>query len=247
MMANAGYFARCATFLAGRGVDCFTLDFRGHGASKPPDARSGSWTFDDYVTRDLPAAFAAVAAAAGVAPGEIGYLGHSLGGLVGLAAFGSGTVPAPRRLVLAATNVWLPARGERRRRVMAGAFFASARLCGRMPARALRLGSEDEPRGYVAQFAGWARSGRWTSLAGVDYQAGLGTLRCPTLVVVGDGDWMCTPHDARALADRLSGPVTIRCVGRLRGDALDPDHFQLFTGERMRERLWPELAAFLAA
>ena len=34
------------------------------------------------------------------------------------------------------------------------------------PIRALRLGTADEPAGYVAQLAGWARTGRWTSAGG---------------------------------------------------------------------------------
>jgi alpha-beta hydrolase superfamily lysophospholipase len=244
MMASSTYFAKLTAFLASRGLEAWTIDFRGHGGSKPPDARTnGSWCFDDYVRADLPAAIAEVARESGVASEDLCILGHSLGGLVSLAALSTKTVvPAPRRLILVATNLWLE------RRAIAEVFGLVARTVGRMPARAARIGSEDEPRAYVEQFLRWTHSGRWTSRDGaIDYMAGLGAIRCPTMSVVGDADWMCRPIDARDLAERLGGPLDVRCVGRLRGDAFDADHFSMFTDARMADTLWPELAAFALA
>ncbi|MBZ0232193.1 MAG: alpha/beta fold hydrolase, partial [Deltaproteobacteria bacterium] len=96
MMVHGRYFhgrsGGFAAALAGQGLDVFVLDWRGHGDSKPPSPKGGTWTFDDYVTLDLPAALAAVGGAAGCRPSEVAVLGHSLGGLVTLAALGTGVV-----------------------------------------------------------------------------------------------------------------------------------------------------------
>lgn len=254
MMVHGRYFHRgdggaggdgFAGALAGHGLDTYVLDWRGHGDSKPPHARGGTWTFDDYVRLDLPAALAAVAARAGCGGGEVGLLGHSLGGLVGLAALGTGAVRV-RRLVLAATSVWLTGpRGPWRRRAIMAAYGGVARVMGHAPIRALRLGSEDEPASYVRQLTGWARRGRWTSGDGVDYLAALARVDVPAWGVVGLGDRLCGPDDAEALLRRLRRAAPLRVVGRVAGDPLDPDHFTLFTRAELAP-LWAELAAALA-
>jgi len=242
MMARGAYLARYASFLAQGGVEAWVLDFRGHGGSVPPRAGQGpGWCFDDYVCRDLPAAVNSVAAAANVTPAELVYVGHSLGGLVGLAGFGTNEAPAPRRLVLVAVNVWTRPRGARA--LAAAAFVAAGRLVGRVPARTLRIGSDDEPREYAEQFAIWARRG-FRARDGRDYRAALTRVHAPVLALVGDGDWMCRPADTREfLADLPHTPI-IRCVGRVRGDASDPDHFALLTDTRLGP-VWQETLDFM--
>src|SRR5205085_10462350 len=108
---------------------------------------------------------------------------------------------------------------------------------GRAPIRALRLGTADEPPTYVKQLTGWSRDGRWTSRFGVDYGAALSAIAVPVLPLAGAGDWMCTPADAQAFAARIPSAAPVRVVGRAHGDAIDPDHFQLFTRTELRP-LW---------
>ena len=112
MMTDGRYFGArrdgsFAASLAAAGFDVYVPDFRGHGRSRPPHARGGTWSFDDLVELDLPALVGAAAAASSCAPADLAILGHSLGGLVTCAALGTGRIPAPRVLVLAATSVWL--------------------------------------------------------------------------------------------------------------------------------------------
>ena len=244
MMVDGRYLAPVATALAAAGLDAYVLDWRGHGASRPPDPRRDRWTFDDYVTFDLPCALAAVARAAGCARAQVGVLGHSLGGLVTLAALGTGAIDVAR-VALVATSVWLPGpRGPRARRALMATYQAVADALGYAPIRALRLGTADEPAGYVAQLAGWARTGRWTSAGGADYLAALAHVTATTRAWVGAGDRLCTVADARALTDRIPG-ARLRPVGRAHGDALDPDHFTLCTRPAMAP-VWAELADALA-
>jgi pimeloyl-ACP methyl ester carboxylesterase len=253
MMANGRYFgagdgaARGGGFadtLAAAGVDVFVLDWRGHGRSRPPVPGKDDWCFDDYVERDLPAALAAVSAAARVATYDVAVLGHSLGGSVALAAVGAGL--RVRRLVLAATSLWLPGpRGPWRRRAVMGVYAGAARVLGRAPIRALRLGSDDEPRGYVTQLAGWARTGQWTSRRGVDHMAALAGIDVPVWAFSGAGDRLCAPADAHVMLARLRGAPALRVVGVAGGDAIDADHFTLFTEPRLAP-VWRELAAAIA-
>ena len=243
---RAGSFARA---VAAAGLDVIVADFRGHGRSVPPragaraGARAGDWSFDDLVELDLPAIVAAAAAASGCAPADLVILGHSLGGLVTTAALATARIPPPRLVLLAATCVWLPGpRGPLRRRAVMAAYRHVTALAGHAPIRALRLGTADEAATYVEQLTGWSRAARWTSLRGLDYLAALATVTTPILPFAGLGDRMCPPQDAAAFAGHLPRAAPVRTFGRVHGDALDPDHFELFTRPALRPR-WTELIA----
>ena len=242
MMTDGRYFGArkpdgFAHELARAGFDVLVPDFRGHGHSVPPRAGPDDWSFDDLVEFDLPA----IVAAAGCPPDDLVLLGHSLGGLVTTAALGIGAIPAPRAVVLPATSVWLLGpEGPLRRRLLMTAYRRITALVGRAPIRALRAGTADEAATYVRQLTGWTRAARWTSLRGVDYGANLARITTRVLPVVGAGDWMCTPADARAFADRIPTAAAVRVVGKQHGDGLDADHFTLFTRTELRP-LWREL------
>lgn len=251
MMTDGRYFGArrpdsFAAALAAGGYDVLVADFRGHGRSRPPTAGPDDWSFDDLVELDLPAIVAAAAGASRCAPDELILLGHSLGGLVATAALGTGRIASPRLLLLPATSVWLigPSGSLRRRAVMA-AYRHVTTLLGKAPIRALRVGTADEARTYVHQLTGWTRAARWTSLRGVDYTAASERITTPVLPFVGAGDWMCTPADARGFAGHLACAADVRIVGRAHGDAIDPDHFQLFTRTELRP-MWDELIERLA-
>jgi predicted alpha/beta hydrolase len=242
MMTSSGYLAPFAQALADEGIDAFRLDLRGHGGSVPPSPRGGRWGFDAYPELDLPAAVAAAARLAGVPPEDLAYVGHSLRGLVGVAGFGSSAAPAPRRLVLVAASPWTS--GGPRRLAIAGALAALGAAVGHLPARRLRLGSDDEPAPYLADFARFVATGSFASRAGLDYLAAAARIRTPTLIVVGAGDRSCSPEDARVLAARLGGPRSWRPVGRKHGDAVDAGHMGFF-GRALAPTLWRDLARFI--
>jgi alpha-beta hydrolase superfamily lysophospholipase len=237
-----GSFARA---LAAAGYDVLVPDFRGHGRSIPPRAGPDDWSFDDLVELDLPAIVGAAARASACAPEELALVGHSLGGLVATAALGTGRIPSPRALVLASASVWLHGpRGPLHRRALMALYRGVTAALGRAPIRALGAGTADEAATYIAQLTGWTRAARWTSLRGVDYGAALAAITAPIWPIVGDGDWMCTPRDANDLAERIPTATPTRIVGRWYGDAIDQDHFELFTRPALRP-VWDELLAKL--
>lgn len=260
MMASGASVAAMARALAGHGIDAFVLDFRGHGGSRPPDPRRDAWGFDDYVERDLPAALARVAGATGRPVEDVRYVGHSLGGLVGLGHAARAAVdarPAPRRLALVATSCWrLDARerasrdrrGVLRRQAAMATYLATAQALGYAPIRRLGLGSDDEPARYVAELVSWARTGRWVSRrSGFDVAAGLARVRAELLLVYGGGDWMCDRLDTERLVDELAAarPRVLE-VSRRTGFGFAPDHFGLVRSPRAAA-VWAEIAAFLLA
>lgn len=75
-----------AQSLVDAGYDAWMLDLRGHGDHRqdPVQGRSAPgkhWTLDDYATLDVPAALAYIQDQTGAE--RVGYVGHSLGGMVG--------------------------------------------------------------------------------------------------------------------------------------------------------------------
>ena len=250
MMTDGRYFGArrpdsFVTMVAQAGYEVYVADFRGHGRSVPPRAGADDWSFDDLVERDLPAIVMAAAKAAACSTSELVLIGHSLGGLVATAALGTSKITPPRALILPATAVWLLGpEGSMRRRAVMAAYRGVTALFGRAPIRAVGAGTADEAATYVGQLTGWARSARWTSLRGVDYLATLDSIATPVLPVAGVGDWMCTTEDAIGFARKIPGASAVRIVGKKQGDALDPDHFQLFTRPELRP-VWHEVLARL--
>ena len=74
-----------AGFLRARGHEVFVVDLRGCGDShRPPPGRDkNDWTFDDFVLRDAPAVLQLAQQTTGRASAI--WIGHSMGGLIGLA------------------------------------------------------------------------------------------------------------------------------------------------------------------
>ncbi len=72
------------SYLAAHGFDAWLLDLRGHGdAREAPGGKNleRTWTADDYGLGDIPTAVAHIQQETGYA--KLGYVGHSLGGMVG--------------------------------------------------------------------------------------------------------------------------------------------------------------------
>lgn len=74
-----------AEYLSARGFDVWIPEYRGDRSSRAPDVRTrkqGLWGVDDIAGRDLPAVLDHVLAATG--QDQVFWIGHSLGGLLGM-------------------------------------------------------------------------------------------------------------------------------------------------------------------
>lgn len=85
-----------ARWLSSRGVEAWTVSLRGHGDSQQASLFSGpyryDWDLDDYCTKDLPAALAAVRSASGAA--RVDLVAHSMGGMIAYCMLARGGEPA---------------------------------------------------------------------------------------------------------------------------------------------------------
>ena len=100
-----------ARFLARTGFDAWVLELRGRGLSHPTAAcrHPWRWSFDDLATVDVPAAIDHVVRTTGQ---EVGWVGHSMGGLVLYAYLGTRTRPPVRAGVTIASPVQFAASGS---------------------------------------------------------------------------------------------------------------------------------------
>jgi predicted alpha/beta hydrolase len=221
-------------FLVDRGWRVVSFDFRAHGDSRPRADEGAAYSYDDLVRSDLPTVHA-FARSCGRRGEPVVLVGHSLGGHAALAAQGCQLVDFDA-IVAIATNVWLRelepsgAVWVAKRAALRAAVEVTRRL-GRFPARALRLGSDDEARGYVEDVARFARTGAWSSADGqADYLASLGRCRVPLLPIVSDGDRIeCTPESGARFAAHLGARCEVVRVGRRDDGGRAPGHMGLVT------------------
>ncbi len=229
--------AGTARFLAARGWQVVMFDFRGHGDSRLPPPAGARTGYDLLVERDMPAACAFARSRAGRRP--VVVVGHSLGGHVALAAQGSkridvnaiallGSCIWVRRLEPSLSRWWL-------KRATIEAFQAISRRAGHFPARALRLGSDDETRAFLDDITRFVRSGAWTSADGkFDYWASLAGVRVPVLQVVSEGDrFECPPESGIRFVAGLGGRHDIVRVARADDGGPPPNHMGLVTSGRI--------------
>lgn len=255
-----------AAALAAEGFDCFALDLRGHGASRPEPGAPRRWTLDDYLGQDLPAAMAEVAAATG-AP-RLVLVGHSQGALLALQA--AVRAPAAVAAVVAlAPPIRFTAHAARHLRVVpALAATGAARLAARMVApfvglwhpRAARLSIqpaemeapvfrrmmanviEGLPPGVVAQFDAFVREDRCGSADGrEDWRARLAEGRAPALFVAAPEDGIATPGIVREACERWGGE---RAFVELPAGI---GHADMLLGRRAPAALFPAVRDWLVA
>ncbi len=178
-------------------------DQRGHGGSASPP---GPYSMDDLVDD-------AARVIREWGRGPVAFVGLSMGGMVGQ-GLGIRHPELVRALVLANTTSQYPAAAQPtwtqrietvQARGMEGVAdgvverYLHADFRAAQPARTQALREQvlrNDPAGYVAACH---------AVRGVDWQARLGEIRCPTLVIAGRRDAGATPEMAEAIARAVPG------------------------------------------
>jgi predicted alpha/beta hydrolase len=215
-----------ASTLVDAGFRVLLADLRGHGDARTAKTTRDGWTYDDLVRYDAPAlARHARARAEGM---KVIAVGHSLFGHVSLCARGLGLMDVDAIAVLGANTWERDAEPSRLRRALKRASMTTVhgitRVFGRLPVRALGLGSDDEPEAYFRQFARWMRDGRYDSMdRRDDYARAVAAVDVPVLAIGSEGDRVLAPvHHVEAFVRRIRDHRVVI----LRGEGA-PSHMEL--------------------
>jgi pimeloyl-ACP methyl ester carboxylesterase len=261
-----------AAHLAAGGFDCFSVDLRGHGASRPirPDAPR-AWSFDDYVRLDIPAALEAVRASSGLPRAFV--VGHSQGGLLGMAACAA----YPDRvagLVALGAPAFFGVQSPLKLLVRLGFLFTGRfnRFFARClapfsgyynpPVSAIAINPqnitrpvyrrvlanvvENISRGVLREFARWIATDTFASLDGAtDYRAALAACRQPALFVAAEADRIAPPAVVELASSAWGGEATLMRVGVQGSACCDYGHSDLLFGRCAPEDVFPRLRAWL--
>jgi len=235
-------YAAFAGFLASRGFDVVTYDYRGVGRSKPKRLAGFEADVSDWAELDQ----AGVLDWARGTLGQLTLVGHSLGGqMVGMIE----PHPAVARIVTfaAQTGYWR-SFPYRRRYSYATAFFVLipvlSRVAGYFPASKIGLG-EDVPSGAARQWAGWCRRpGYFVDTPDVP-ELHFSKISTPVTVCGFSDDPMAPRHNIDTLAALFPPGI----VQRVHLEAADGQsgrigHFGFFSSGQ-RDRLWERCLGWL--
>jgi len=261
-------------FLARSGFDCFALDLRGHGRSRPlrRDAPR-RWDVDTYAREDLPAALDAIHRETGAT--QVLYVGHSQGALIGL--IGCQTVGERIAGVVPIAGPIHFREGSAAGQLMRFGFGAFGKL-NRFLARSLSPFSgvfhppvsqivinthnvtrpvyrrvlvnvvENINAGVLGQFGAWIKDDVFRSRDdAVDYRAGLAGCRQPAFFVGAALDQLAPPDVVEASHALWGGEKELYIAGLDGGCSCDYGHTDLLLGRSAPREVFPRIRDWLLA
>jgi pimeloyl-ACP methyl ester carboxylesterase len=264
-----------ARALSRSGFDAWIVELRGRGLSTQPrlfGAHRFTWSFDEYVEKDAPAAIAAVRAATGKE--RVHWVGHSLGAAVGYALLSD---PAQAACAASFVAIGGPATYRfqqkylfhwplRNLRFVKHAFLMRLisplagywrpkllhhpeNISGEVIRRFLVNASANFAPDELLQYADWIAHDVFRSIdQRRDYRAELARLTTPTLFIAGNKDLIAPPPSVKD-AYELAGSADKRFVVASRGQALDANygHMDLILGNGAPKDIYPLVAEWLEA
>lgn len=227
-----------APFLATAGYRVFAADFRGKGQSRPSVSQGSKATQYDTVEAEIPALIHWALAESGTQRLILGA--HSWGGVLALAAMARKPDLLPhiagllcfgskRRIgICSLKRIWIIDI------IWSGlGTFCSLVFPGYLPARKLKMGSDDEPGRYFMQINRWVYAHRWIFHPdGSDIAAALRRLELPpALFLTGINDTLLGhASDVKRLMKESGIPVSgFRLLSRRNGNLEDYDHIDILT------------------
>lgn len=242
------YYAPFAAWLAGRGFNVVTYDYRGTGRSRPHSLRGFKASMTDWIDKDVAAVTRWTEERFPGLP--LLAVGHSVGGhAIGL----SPETARLRAAVLVASHAGASRTvrgfGERLRvrfvlRVLAPLLCA---LFGYMPGRRIGLG-EDLPRGVMLQWAAWTALPRYFfDDPALDAARRMARVDIPLLVLGFDDDPWANPVAVDMLVSHLSKAQLERRNIDPRAAGVPAVGHMGFFRRRCEAALWPQVADWLHA
>lgn len=238
-----------APYLAQRGFQVFVVDLRGKGVSKPVVSRKSRATQTDTIMGELPSIIRHIKEITG--NGNLHLGAHSWGGVLLLSAYA---------LFHAEWNIKsMVFFGTKRRigvRNLHKFFTIDIGWCligslatlvyGYLPAKKLKMGSDDEPRKFYSQVNRWVYSKNWTDPeTKTDYREKLGQLTLPPLYFYTGINDKLLGHPAdvnRLLLETAQPHARLTILSKQNGNLHDYDHINALTHPDAVKDHFPEVA-----
>lgn len=232
-----------APYLYEAGYDVWMPETRGHGYSSETP-RYSDWTARDVASEDLPAFAGFIQRLNG---GKQHWVGHSYGGVYLLAALSMGWLKQDNLAAVAVFGSQVKeGQSYLRFTPLNWLLRTTVWMIGHLPARLLKMGSEDEPPGITNEALHWKQSGQWRSLQGEEYDRGLEGLQLPVFAAGASADTMDPPKGCRELFEAIgSDAKTFRELGKANGYRRDYQHVDMLIGPHAEAEVWPELRHWL--
>lgn len=235
-----------APWLAAQGFDVFAIDLPGKGESRPKVSRKFNHSQYQFITTDLPELLKAIQGRN--QSGVLHFGAHSWGGVL-IAAL------LARRDIQVRSMVFFGSKRRisifsLKRLFMVDLIWTTlgtmaAYMIGYLPARAMRIGSDNEPKHFYLQTNRWVYSRKWIDPEdGFDYHAALQKRPLPpTLFLTGiKDDVLGHPRDVELLMNEMHSPGhEFRILGKAFGNARDYGHIDLLTYRNAAEDHFPEV------
>lgn len=258
-----------AYYLADAGFDCYVAELRGAGESDRP---STGWDLEDYLRFDLPALIERVKAESGFE--EIGWVGHSMGGILLLTYLSMNpTAPICCGVTIgSALDIRVGATGfERLKRLLPLIRKVRWIPYGTMvhtlsPILGRRRNRLDEFNFHPGSVEGWvARVVHANAFGRIPTQLMVTLSRLleptgltldgrqfpadlkvekPIFMLAGGGDRQVAKQAVCATAARIAADVVV--FGHREGSSRDYGHFDLILGRKAPSEVWPQIAQWLS-
>lgn len=241
-----------AGYLADHGCLVYSVDFAGRGLSKPHAREGLNHSQHQLICHDIPTLINTLAQRHGC---KIHLIAHSWGGVV--------TVASLIRFAALREQVASQCYFGSKRRISVQGFHRwlkidvvwnrlspwLARRYGYLPAKALRIGADDEPLAYLLDTIAWIKSPHFVDVTdGFDYA---NAARCvqwmPSLFFAATRDTVLGhPTDVKLFMQEANlHNAQYHLLGRARGDLVDFDHINMLTHPAALRGHFSELLEFI--
>lgn len=247
MAVPQSFYAPLAGWLAKRGYDALTFDFRGVGASAPRSLRGFRADILTWARQDCRAMLAFATARAAGRP--VVWIGHSLGGQI-LAMTPGNEAVAAAVTIACGVGYWLKNAYPLRYYSWLLWFVAvplATPLCGYFPGRALRMVG-NLPKGVIEQWSRWCRNPEYA--VGVEGDSMREAYRRLTLPLLGlwftDDEYMSDSNFSVLHGFYANARLELRRMAPREFGLRRVGHFGFFRPET-GERVWPMTLDWLQA
>lgn len=236
-----------APWLANQGFDVFVIDLPGKGKSKPKISAAFEQSQTAFVDRDIPAIVEEVQRRN--VSGILHIGAHSFGGVWMAAALA-------RKSIAVQSMVFFGCKRRisifsLRRLLMVDVIWTvvgttAAKIVGYLPAKAMRMGSDNEPRDFFLQTNKWVYQKQWIDPEdGLNYVHELGQRSIPpTLFLTGIKDHVLgNPIDVAHLKSEMNPTDSeLIILGKNNGNLADYNHVNILTNPLAHEDHFPVTA-----